>query len=83
MSYSNRDHASSAKKIVAISAEALHNMTAAAKEALDAIQKRDELASPIQQEHMDTNEPALEEDHGVSSSSNVQELGILEVSSSP
>lgn len=71
------------KKIVAISTEALHNMTAAAKEALDAIQKRDELASPIQQEHMDANEPALEEDHGVSSSSNVQELGILEVSSSP
>jgi hypothetical protein len=58
-------------------------MTAAAKDALDAIQKRDELASPIQQEQMDPDEPALGEDHGASSSFNVQELGIMEVSSSP
>ena len=57
-------------------------MTAAAKEALEAIQKRDELASTIQQGQMDPNEPTLEEDHGASSSSNVQAHDILEVSPS-
>ena len=54
-------------------------MTAAAKEALDAIQKRDELTAQVQQEQEDPGELDPQEDNLISKA----QEDILEVSASP